>query len=137
MAVSLTGAIKNCFLASNPITNIVGQNIWLSQAPEGAGLPLVIIIDGKSSVDWCFGGKTIINSEILIECYAVTAESAETLKSAVTDALDPYVATFDVINTILCCLRETEDLSIEQDRSPSGNPVFKSFTKYTVKVETN
>jgi hypothetical protein len=135
MAVSLTGAVKNCLLASTPVTAIVGQNIWLSQAPEGSSIPLVAIFNGKSSVDWCFGGKTIINSEVLIECYAVTAQASEALKSVVTDALDPYVATFDVLNTILCCLRETEDIAIEQDRSPNGNPVFKSSTKYMIKVE--
>lgn len=137
MAISLTGAIKNCLSASAAVTAIVGQNIWLNQAPEGASIPLVAIFNGRSDVDWCFGGKSILNSEISIECYAVTAESSESLKSAVTDALDQYVVTFDTNNTILCCLRESEDISIEQDRSPSGNPVFKSFTKYRVKVEVD
>jgi len=135
MAVSLTGAVKNCLSANAAVTAIVGQNIWLSLAPEGSSIPLVAIFNGKSNVDWCFGGKSIINSEILIECYAVTAQAAEALKSTVTDALDPYVSTFDVLNTILCCLRETEDIAIEQDRSPNGNPVFKSSTKYIIKVE--
>jgi len=137
MAISLTGAIKNGLTASAGLTALVGNNIWLSQAPENTGLPLVAIYNGKSNVDWCFGGKTIINSEILIECYAVTAQASEAIKEEVTHALDQYTTTFDVDNTILCCLREAEDISIEQDRSPEGNPVFKSTTRYTVKVETN
>jgi len=136
MAISLTGAIKNGLTASANVTALVGNNIWLSQAPEKSGLPLVAIFNGKSQVDWCFGGKTIINSEILIECYAVTAQASEAVKDAVTQALDPYTVVFDTTNTILCCLREAEDIAIEQDRSPDGNPVFKSTTRYMVKVET-
>ena len=137
MAISLLGATKTGLLAYAPLVSMVGTKVWTAQAPEGTGLPVVIINHGRSSIDWSFDRSQIERSSVGLDIYAETAQACEDIRNAATDALDDYTAEYNINNHILAYVRNSMDLSVEQDRSPNGKPVFKSAINYTVLVQVD
>ena len=75
-------------VATQSVTDIVGQRVALNAVPEGAAIPLIVFTARHAPVITL--GNDTIGDQCTIEaqCWAQTAAEAEALADAVTWALD-------------------------------------------------
>lgn len=135
---TLTGQIAAALIAASTVTNLCpASSIVMGEAPEGTGLPVIQIAEGKTQVDWTFTGVQIERAGITIEIYAVGAETADTIQRAVSGVLDAYRdATFATVNRIMGCIRDSMNIAPD-GRTVDGTLVYRATGSFTVLVEVS
>lgn len=135
---TLTGQIAAALIAASTVTNLCpASSIVMGEAPEGTGLPVIQINEGRTQVDWTFTGVQIERAGITIEIYAVGAEVADAIQRAVSAVLDAYRdATFATINRIMGCVRDSMNIAPD-GRTVDGTLVYQATGSFTVLVEVS
>lgn len=136
MAVSLTGQICTYLKATGAVTSLVpaGQ-IWSEQAPEGTGLPRIIVEEVAEKVGNLMTTKRLHSATINFKCYDYGKEEARDIALAVSNALRTYTATFDTNNVILGGIQTDIRTVIDRNRPANVKPVARASFQYTFLIE--
>lgn len=90
MTVSLSEKISNCLLAASDVTDLTGDQLNPSLAPQSGSKPYVVFEEiGGAGEETHEDNNSLDATDIQFNCYAKTKKEALLLRSAVRAALCP------------------------------------------------
>lgn len=127
----ITEGLTTLLLAQTAVTDLVGQRIFTSAAPQGTPLPYIVmdrVLDEKhSALDGFVNARHV---EIDIECWGPTPGIAANVSKVVSDFLDDFSGPTGGAERILSSHHMDEDDSFDPPKSGSDIQEFVTILNF-------